>query len=177
MTPMTPHWVQPSHPDLIEIFRSPNDFTSYAISKVDLPEGAVLTPLTGATVVDTASYASYQVTADTHMEFNSDLLYCDHSCDPNLECDVDRCEMRVAKNKSIKVGDRLTWFYPSTEWEMIQEFACRCGAASCQGWIAGASKLSAEELRGYWLNKHIAAMVEARDATGTPAGSSNSSEK
>ena len=164
MAPITPHWVQPSHPDLINVVQGQKDYSSYATSKVDLPAGAFFTPITGTTVVDKVTYASVQVTTTTHMDLNSDLLYCDHSCDPSLEFDFDRFEARVVGDKPLKVGDRLTFFYPSSEWEMAQPFVCLCGTARCKRWISGASGLTAKDLRGYWLNKHIAAMLEARDA-------------
>lgn len=171
MAPITPHWVQPSHPELIEVCRSQKDYGSYAISKVDLPAGAFFTPITDTTVVEAATYASVQVTADSHMDLNSDLLYCDHSCDPSLEFDFGRFEVRVVRDKPLAVGDRLTFFYPSSEWEMARPFACRCGAACCQRRISGASRLGAEDLRGYWLNKHIAAMIEERDGVKMQSGS------
>lgn len=33
-----------------------------------------------------------------------------------------------AGSAGIKAGDDITFFYPSTEWEMAQPFDCACGA-------------------------------------------------
>lgn len=30
--------------------------------------------------------------------------------------------------RDIQPGDELSFFYPSTEWEMAQGFECKCGA-------------------------------------------------
>jgi hypothetical protein len=35
--------------------------------------------------------------------------------------------------KGIEVGQELTFFYPSTEWDMAQGFECICGTATCRG--------------------------------------------
>ena len=66
-------------------------------------------------------------------------------------------EVRVARDRPLTAGDELTFFYPSTEWDMAQPFTCSCGAPDgrCKGWIAGASRLGKEKLQGYWLNEHI----------------------
>ena len=66
-------------------------------------------------------------------------------------------EVRVADDRALQPGDPLTFFYPSTEWEMAQPFRCACGAEEgvCKQWIAGAKQMRREELEGYWLNVHI----------------------
>jgi hypothetical protein len=79
----------------------------------------------------------------------------------------------------------VTFFYPSTEWEMAQPFKCKCGAAvrnplpsfqeliiipaiqTCLGIIKGAAYLSVEELnrRGFinqWILDLAAEQVSLR---------------
>ena len=48
-------------------------------------------------------------------------------------------------------GDELTFFYPSTEWEMVHPFQCECGAADCLKWITGASATPTKTLARYEL--------------------------
>ena len=69
-------------------------------------------------------------------------------------------EVRVARGRDLKRGDALTFFYPSTEWDMAQPFKCTCGAEACKGWINGAGKMDRKILEGYWLNEHIAARLK-----------------
>lgn len=70
----------------------------------------------------------------------------------------------------------VTYFYPSTEWELKQPFECKCGASvshflhsieipavidacqSCLGYISGARDLPAKELMtreglGAWIRE------------------------
>ena len=71
-------------------------------------------------------YTSVQCSCDGHMEFNSDLVFMNHSCDPTAIVDVQAMEVRAAVD--VSAGGELTFFYPSTEWEMEQPFQCWCGA-------------------------------------------------
>ena len=46
MPPLTPHWAQPSHPEVLTVVRGLNGgYTSKAISNVDLPAGALFAKL------------------------------------------------------------------------------------------------------------------------------------
>jgi hypothetical protein len=60
--------------------------------------------------------------------------------------------------KGLKPGDELTFFYPSTEWNMAQGFDCFCGTATCRGRIEGAGKMTDKALEGLWLNGYIREM-------------------
>lgn len=87
------------------------------ISKVALPAGSVLTPITSATKTPIKAYSSVQVSKVEHIELNSALLYMNHSCDPSVELDTTRMEVRVSGSRDLKVGDHITFFYPSSEWD------------------------------------------------------------
>jgi hypothetical protein len=69
----------------------------------------------------------------------------------------------LAGDKGLRVGDELTFFYPSTEWDMAQGFSCFCGTPTCRGTIKGAKNMSARDLEGVWLNPHIRQLLEERD--------------
>ncbi|PHH93340.1 hypothetical protein CDD83_7125 [Cordyceps sp. RAO-2017] len=163
MAELTPFWQQPSHPDRIKVVKSPEAFSSAAYSLVSLPAGALFARITTATAAEQTTYTSVATGRDSRIELNSDLVYCNHSCSPSLVFDMARFEVRVADDRPLTAGDALTFFYPSSEWDMVQPFECQCGAgAKCLGVIAGASKLEPSKLAGYWLNDHIRQLAADR---------------
>ncbi|EJD39603.1 hypothetical protein AURDEDRAFT_116124 [Auricularia subglabra TFB-10046 SS5] len=178
-TPVKPHWAQPSHPGLIELRLAANasEFTSSAHSLVSLPAGALFAQLTFPPLerVPAKAYSTVQISQTEHVELNSDLIYVNHSCAPSLEFDVspERMEVRVARGRPLAPGDELTFFYPSSEWEMAQPFACRCGESVCKGWIAGARQMGRTRMQGMWLNRFIEELLdeeESRATKGTKQG-------
>lgn len=87
MSPLTPHWSQPSHPDIQEvIFASETEFLTKSISKVSLPPFAVYAKMSfpPCTMADEPTYATVQCGRNAHLNLNSDMLYINHSCDPSL---------------------------------------------------------------------------------------------
>ena len=64
-------------------------------------------------------------------------------------------EARVSRDRDLEVGDLLTFFYPSTEWVMVQPFECFCKEGVCLGNIRGAGEMGRERLGGAWLNEHV----------------------
>ncbi|KAF1992023.1 hypothetical protein K402DRAFT_300554, partial [Aulographum hederae CBS 113979] len=145
----------------LQVERSQKAFASRAVSLVSLPAGAVFAHITHPTPA-TKAYTSVQISPNQHIELNSALVYCNHSCDPSVVFDMDKMEVRVGEGRELKEGDALTFFYPSTEWDMAQPFECNCGAEKCLGTIAGAKDIDEEALQRYWLNKHIVEMLEER---------------
>jgi hypothetical protein len=71
-------------------------------------------------------YSSVQVGCNEHVELNSDFVYLNHSCSPNVAVDTE--QWCFVAYRDISAGDELTFFYPSTEWEMAQPFECWCGS-------------------------------------------------
>lgn len=134
------------------------------LSKINLSAGSLFTPITTATH-GSKRWSSVQVSKDKHVELNSALVYLNHSCSPSLEIDTDMMEVRVAKGKDLKVGDELTFFYPSTEWEMAKPFTCLCGhGAKCLGTVTGASAIEESKLSGWFVNEHILKLKRAQSA-------------
>lgn len=82
-----------------------------------------------------------------------------------------RFEVRVSDARPLAVGDELTFFYPSTEWEMVQPFRCQCnaGPGKCLGFIAGSSKIEPSVLEGFWLNEHIRQLLAMTLKTAEPS--------
>jgi len=97
---------------------------------------------------------------------NSDLVYINHSCDPNVAFDL--VKGHVYAIKRIEAGDEVTYFYPNTEWLMDQPFDCRCGAKSCIRRVEGAAILSKEDFltRGA-ISPWISDAIRQRDLTRT----------
>ncbi|GAA5907538.1 uncharacterized protein JCM6883_001238 [Sporobolomyces salmoneus] len=130
------------------------------------------------------TYYSQSPEPRRHIELNSDLLYVNHSCDPNVMFDVNGREAekgeddetgrwegrwRVRAIKDIAEGEILTFAYFSTEWDMDQPFACLCNTSRCLGTIRGAKDIPSETLNGYFVNDHIKAM-KAQQSSGTKSG-------
>ena len=105
----------------------------------------------------TQSYATYltvQTGVDTHITLQPEFLqYINHSCDPNVFFDT--ASMELICLKPLQPGDELTFFYPSTEWEMSQPFVCNCQSSSCLQLINGASHLGKSTLQKYRLTDFI----------------------
>lgn len=156
---------KPSHPHLIKVINSPEPFASSSVGLIDLPSGAHFTSIQGASPA-ARHYTTVQASIDTHVALNSDLVYCNHSCAPTLIFDMGKLEVRVVDDRPLSAGDPLTFFYPSTEWEMDQPFECRCGAEGgrCKGTIKGAKFLREDDLTGYWLNEHVIELLAKREA-------------
>ncbi|PHZ16343.1 SET domain-containing protein, partial [Rhizopus microsporus ATCC 52813] len=131
---------------------TPGEFSSKLVAERAFPKGSVIAELKGLTPGE-KRYSSVQVSENEHIELNSDLLYMNHSCDPSAIMDVDR--MAVTANKDIAPGDELTFFYPSTEWDMAQPFSCWCGSSKCIKTVQGAQYLSTQVLNQFHLSKHI----------------------
>ena len=153
---------------IIRVNRSEKAFGTSATSLISLPPGSVFARITNSTSVDADSYATVQSGRDARIELNSDLVFVNHSCDPSVEFDMTRFEVRVVQHRPLKEGDELTFFYPSSEWMMAQPFDCRCGAGlgKCLGRIEGAAKMEERVLRRYWLNDHVEELLAEREIAG-----------
>lgn len=93
-----------------------------------------------------------QIDRNRHVEVGM-FASANHSCDPSLILDTDR--MLAFARRHISPGDELTFFYPSTEWEMATPFICLCGAPNCIHVVAGARFLPFSTLEDHFLNRHI----------------------
>ncbi|KAL2880503.1 hypothetical protein SGCOL_004223 [Colletotrichum sp. CLE4] len=187
MAPLTPHWTQPSHPDVQDVIKaSETEFLTKSFSKVSLPPFAVYAKMSfpPCDLADEPTYATVQCGKAKHLNLNSDLLYINHSCEPSLVSNATRqAQMSTSKipqnlpgifdtgnfnvlagPKGLQPGDELTFFYPSTEWHMAQPFDCFCGTPSCRGTIGGACDMARDKLEGLWLNGHIRELLEERDS-------------
>ncbi|EFY90324.1 hypothetical protein MAC_03570 [Metarhizium acridum CQMa 102] len=72
MAPLTPHWQQPSHPEVQEVVINDQEFTTKSYSKVTLPPFAVFAKLSfpPCTVADEPTYATVQMGRHSHLNLN-----------------------------------------------------------------------------------------------------------
>lgn len=147
--------------NLVKVVHGTGDYSSKLVSLVDCQPGAVLTPIEGAKPTTQRAYTSVQVSEDADIELHSDLVYCNHSCDPSVVFDMEKFQVRALR--PLKHGDDVTFFYPSTEWDMTQPFRCDCGSAKCLGNVQGAKYLDETTLNSYWLNQHIVRLLKMRN--------------
>ncbi|KAF9462945.1 hypothetical protein BDZ94DRAFT_1260220 [Collybia nuda] len=149
----------PSHPDFIVVFSTGN-FSSSLKALRTFNVGEKLALLEGITKAPKA-YTTVQCGPGPHdhFELNSDLVYVNHSCNPNIAFDLsspDPSEWHIRALKRIIKGTSLTFFYPSTEWDMDQAFVCECRSSHCLGIIKGAKYLTKTELcTQQWINSWI----------------------
>jgi hypothetical protein len=95
---------------------------------------------------------SVQIGRDLHIDMPDGFLaeavldrffwrFTNHSCEPNA---LLRDREMVALT-CIEPWQQITFNYNTTEYDMAQPFACRCGSRSCAGEIRGYRWLSAAE--------------------------------
>jgi len=133
------------------VIRSQNKFrrltTQHTYSK-----GSIICVIPSEALQNKPTQYTVQIGRDRHVEVK-ELASMNHSCDPSVILDTSR--MLVIACRDLSVGDELTFFYPSTEWEMSAPFICLCGAPSCIHVVAGARFLPLSTLEQHFVNRHI----------------------
>jgi hypothetical protein len=125
--------------------------------------GEVIAEFWAGTIAAEPTYLTVQIDVGKHITLQPEFLqYINHSCDPNVFFDTTL--MKVVALREIGVGEEMTFFYPSTEWQMTQSFNCYCGCANCLGDIKGAAFLSEEAVKHYRLTDFIQQQLAKRAA-------------
>ncbi|QRV88965.1 SET domain protein [Ceratobasidium sp. AG-Ba] len=156
------------YPELFKVNVQPGDFNSGLICLKPFKAGDTITHLTGTTKAKKSwSTVQHGVGPDDHIELNSVLVYVNHSCSPNAAFDLSsskKSEWKFRALRDVQAGDELSFFYPSTEWEMDQGFQCKCESANCLNYIDGAKNLTRAQLeeRGF-ISTHISQMLDQRE--------------
>jgi hypothetical protein len=123
--------------------------------------GDIVIEFSARQIVSEPNYLTVQVGLDKHILLSPEhLQYINHSCDPNVFFDT--YAMHIVALKSIEEGDEMTFFYPSTEWDMAQPFSCFCGSRNCLGQIKGAAHINPEILGNYKLTRFIQQQLHDR---------------
>jgi hypothetical protein len=135
--------------------KTENKFRSL-ISKRAYAKGELICEIPTEKVVNKANRYTVQIASDKHTDVGK-LAALNHSCNPNVFLDTENLLMYACKD--IEKDEELSFFYPSTEWEMDAPFICLCGASSCIHVVAGARFLPLSTLENHYLNKHIREMM------------------
>jgi hypothetical protein len=144
------------------VIKTENKFRSL-ITKQAYKKGDVISDIPKEKVVNKPNRFTVQIGRTEHTDVGK-LAALNHSCDPNVILDTSRMEM-IAR-RDIEKGEELSFFYPSTEWEMDAPFICLCGSTNCIHVVAGARFLSLSTLEHHFLNKHIREeMIDLLNAT------------
>lgn len=78
------------------------------------------------------------------LEPGEPFRFLNHSCEPNCELvyweyeDTDERELMLHALRDIKAGEQLTIDYG---WPASSAIQCKCGAASCRGWVVSECEL------------------------------------
>lgn len=135
--------------------KTENKFRSL-VTKQTYKQGEVICEIPTEKVVDKANRYTVQIGQDKHTEVGK-LSALNHSCDPNVILDTEH--LRMVARRDIEEGEELSFFYPSTEWEMDAPFICLCGSSNCIHVVAGARFLPLSTLENHYLNRHIREMM------------------
>jgi hypothetical protein len=112
-------------------------------------------------ILSEPSYLTVQVGIGKHIMLHPEhLQYINHSCAPNVFFDT--YAMQIVALKPIAEGDEMTFFYPSTEWDMAQPFTCFCGSNNCLREIKGAAHTNPDVLNNYKLTRFIQQQLHDR---------------
>ena len=133
------------------VIKTENKFRSL-VTKQAYKKGEVICGIPTEKVIDSANRYTVQIGRDRHTEVGK-LSALNHSCDPNVILDTEH--LRMVARRDIEQGEELSFFYPSTEWEMDAPFICLCGSTSCIHVVAGARFLPLSTLENHYLNRHI----------------------
>ena len=131
--------------------KTENKFRSL-ITKQAYKKGEIICEIPTEKVFDKANRYTVQIARDRHTEVGK-LSALNHSCTPNVILDTEHLQMIACRD--VEKGEELSFFYPSTEWEMDAPFICLCGASNCIHVVAGARFLPLSTLENHYLNRHI----------------------
>jgi hypothetical protein len=126
------------------------------VAKAHFSCGEVVHIFSDYRVNNSPTYQTIQISETEHIDNLDVLAYLNHSCSPNVYIDI--ATLSVVAVRSICPGEELTFFYPSTEWDMERPFVCQCGVAECLGIVSGAKYISPEILGRYEISGHILRM-------------------
>lgn len=123
--------------------------------------GETVTTFSAREIVSEPNYLTVQVGESRHILLHPEhLQYINHSCDPNVFFDTGSLE--IVALRVIEAGDEISFFYPSTEWDMAQPFSCHCGSPKCLSTIRGAAHIPDEMLSQYRLTNFIQQQLHVR---------------
>ncbi len=143
-----------SHHAFADVLLNPSTNQKSLHATVAILPGQVISGFYAGITQSYATYLTVQTGVDTHITLMPEFLqYINHSCAPNVFFDTGSLELICLH--PLQPGDELTFFYPSTEWNMSQPFVCNCKSSQCLQLINGASHLDKSTLNKYRLTDFI----------------------
>jgi hypothetical protein len=147
--------------DIAEVRQAADSGAKSLHAKQSFQPGDVLSKFYPEAILSTATYLTIQLDEKEHINILPEYLrYTNHSCSPNIFFDT--ASLEVICVRPVKVGEEMTFFYPSSEWDMAQPFDCCCGSSECLGTIQGAKYLADDVLKNYKLTDFIQQQLKAR---------------
>ena len=147
--------------DIAEVRQAAESGAKSLFAKKAFNPGDVLAKFYPEAILSTATYLTIQLDEKEHISILPEYLrYTNHSCSPNIFFNT--ATLEVVCLYPVEAGEELTFFYPSSEWDMAQPFDCCCGSKDCLGSIQGAAHLSDAVLEKYTLTDFIQQKVKAR---------------
>lgn len=124
------------------------------IAALSFKAGDIICSFSASRMYTSPNRYTVQTGEQSHIILEPEYLqYINHSCSPNAFFDTDTFQLVALQN--IESGDEFTFFYPSAEWYMSEQFNCLCGEPNCIGFISGASQLPAGIINQYRLTSFI----------------------
>jgi hypothetical protein len=121
--------------------------------------GELIAAFSAASTLEEPTYLTVQIDVHKHIALEPNYLqYVNHSCNPNVFFNTTTFQLVALRD--IGVDEELTFFYPSTEWDMAQAFQCNCSSDNCLQTIQGVKYISAHILKNYKLTDFINKMLE-----------------
>ncbi|MFN0082260.1 MAG: SET domain-containing protein-lysine N-methyltransferase [Ferruginibacter sp.] len=137
-----------------EVLQDENNMQKALHAITYFKKGEVISKFCAGVTMSYATYLTVQVGPHTHITLQPEhLQYINHSCDPNVFFDTTSMELSALKD--IEPGEELSFFYPSTEWDMAQPFVCNCKSDQCLQLVKGAAYLSKATLSRYQFTNFI----------------------
>ena len=114
------------------------------VASQPITDGEVVVQCREEEVQDQRTWRTLQLDENRHLR-NEFLNFIDHSCSPNALLDTER--LALVAIRDISVGSPITFFYPGSEVELSQPFACQCGSKDCMGHVNGGFYLTRDQMR------------------------------
>lgn len=150
-----------SHHVFSEVRRNSINGQNALFSLQAFQPGDIISEFYAGVIAAEPTYLTVQTGVNRHITLQPEYLqYINHSCEPNVFFDT--TAMQLVCLRPILPEEEMTFFYPSTEWNMAQPFNCYCGSAACLGEIRGAAYLTPPQLAKYRFTDFIQQQLNER---------------
>jgi hypothetical protein len=144
---------------MLQVIEGNSPYGAQLITDSPIARGELFFRMEHYRVVKEPTYQTIQTGVAEHVEELGVLAYLNHSCRPNVV--VHTGQMACYAARDIATGEELSFFYPSTEWEMARPFICLCGAPECIRMVTGARHIPLDVLSRYFINEHIRQLIQS----------------